>query len=138
VSFEVFLQCFEGGAPAGVPRDAVRRLFPVVEAESEPNYWSVRYNDLNSCHLGVTALPGDDTVVEALGVFRPCSDPRLWEALMEVLRLGLVVLYFPGDAPPLVASESVGAQLPASTVRSLGRPRVVQSGREIVEVVERA
>jgi hypothetical protein len=54
VSFEVFVQCFEGGEPAGVSRIAIRSLFPVVEAESEPDYWSVRYDDFNSCKVSVT------------------------------------------------------------------------------------
>jgi hypothetical protein len=138
VSFEVFLQCFEKGEPAGVPRDAIRPLFPVVEAESEPDYWCVRYDELNSCRISVTSLSSDTALVESLCVFRPCADMRLWDALTEVMRLGPVVLYFPGDAPPLVASEAASEQLPPEMIESLGRPRVVRSGQEIAEAIKHA
>jgi hypothetical protein len=138
VSFEVFLQCFERGAPSGVPRAAVRPLFPVVETESEPDHWAVRYDDVNSCHVSVTPLASDPALLQSLCVFRPCADPRLWDALFSVLRLGPAVLYFPGDDPPLVASEAAGEQLPSDMVEALGQPRVVRSGQEIVEVVQRA
>jgi hypothetical protein len=49
--------------------------------------------------------------------------------------LGPAVLYFPGDAPPLVASAAAGEQLPAGMVEALGWPRVVHSGQEIVEII---
>lgn len=136
LSFEVYLQCFDSGGPAGVPREAVRRLFPVVAAQSEPDYWHVRYDDLNSCSISIGALGTDPGVLESICVHRPCSDIRLWDALLEVMRLGHVALYFPGNSPPLVASEEAGAHLPRDMVEALGPPRTVRSGREINEIVE--
>ena len=109
-----------------------------MDAESEPNYWTVRYDNFNSCHVSVTPLPSNPALVESLCVLRPCDTPRLWESLFWVMRLGSVVLYFPGCAEPLVASELSGEQLPTNMVETLGRPRVVRSGREIVEAIERA
>jgi hypothetical protein len=135
LSFEVFVQCFENGEPAGVPRSAIRPLFPVVEADSEPDYWSIRYDDSNACHVRVTPLASDRELVESLCVFRPCGDLRLWNALLAIMRLGPGVLYFPGDAPPLVTSEAAGDHLPADMVEALGRPRVVRSPEEIVEAI---
>jgi hypothetical protein len=138
MSFEVYLQCYDCGKPAGIPRAAVRSLFPVVEAESEPNHWSVRYDELNSCHIDVTPLAADAGAIESLCVFRPCGDPRLWDGLLAVMRLGSVVLYFPGSAPPLVATEQAGSALPPDMVDAMGEPRVVRSGREIVAAIEGA
>jgi hypothetical protein len=138
MSFEVYVQCFERGEPAGLPWAAVRSLFPVDESRSEPDYWSVYYDDFNSCHIRASRLESDPQRLEALCVFRPCGDLRLWEALFAILRLGSAVLYFPGDAPPLVASEAAGEQLPAEMVEAMGRPRVVSSGEEIVEVIKNA
>ncbi|MBX6316623.1 MAG: hypothetical protein IRY99_27470 [Isosphaeraceae bacterium] len=63
MSFEVYLQCFEAGEPAGVPRATIRALFPVINADSEPDYWRVRYDDLNSCDIAVTPLPSDGELV---------------------------------------------------------------------------
>jgi hypothetical protein len=54
------------------------------------------------------------------------------------MRLGHVVLYFPGDAPPLAASKETGAHLPGDMKEALGEPRCVQSGQEIVEIIKRA
>ncbi len=136
MSFEVFIACFKGGEPAGIRRADVRTLFPVDQSRSEPDYWSVYYDDLNSCHIGVTPLDSDPGQMKALCVFRPCGDLRLWGALLAVLRLGSVVLYFPGDAPPLVASELAGKQLPAEMVEAMGQPRVVSSCDEILQIIK--
>lgn len=138
MSFEVFVQCFEGGGPAGIPLAAVRTLFPIVEAESVAGEWAVRYDELNSCRISVTRLQSNPALMEALCVWRPCVDSRLWDALFEVLRLGPAALYFPGNAAPLVASEAAGEQLPADMVEALGRPRAVRSGQEIIEAIEQA
>lgn len=137
MSFEVFLQRFEPGEPAGVPRAEIRQLFPVIDAESEPDYWSVRYDDLNSCHLSITPLPSDPARTDCLCVYRPCGDIRLWNALFTVMRLGSMVLYFPGNGPPLVANTTAGEFLPPAMVEGLGQPYLVHSGREIVEIIER-
>ena len=138
MSFEVYVHWFDRGEPAGVPRAAVRPLFPVVDAESEPDYWSVRYDDLNSCHVSITSSVSDPAAVESLCVFRPCGDPRLWDALLAVMRLGSAVLYFPGDGSPLVAGESAVGHLPAEIVQAMGRPRVIRSGREMLAAIEDA
>jgi hypothetical protein len=110
----------------------------VVEEQSEPDYWRVRYDDLNSCDVSVTLLASDPTLLASLCVFRPCGDLRLWDALLAVMRLGPVVLYFPGDSPPLVASEAASEQLPADMVEAMGQPRVVRSAQEILEAIKHA
>ncbi len=138
MSFEVFIQYFDRGGPAGVPRAAIRLLFPVVDAESEPDYWTIRYNDLNSCRIEVTPLASNPTLIESLCVFRPCDDPLLWEGLLAVMRLAPAALYFPGKAPPLVVSEAAGEHVPSDMVRAMGWPRVVCSGQEISEAIKRA
>ncbi len=138
MSFEVYVLCFQGGEPAGISRAAVRSLFPVNEARSDPDYWAVTYDQLNRCHIGVTPLESDPDQLESLYVERPCSDPRLWEALLAVLRLGPVVMLFPGCASPLVASSAAGEQLPIEMVEAHGQPRVVSSGEEILEIIEHA
>jgi hypothetical protein len=91
MGFELYLQCFASGRPAGIPRAAVRALFPVVEEESEPDYWRVRYDLTNTCTISVTA--------------------------------------------PLVASESVVADLPQELVDSMGQPRCMRSAQEILDII---
>jgi hypothetical protein len=52
--------------------------------------------------------------------------------------LGAVMLHFPADAPPLVASEVAGTHLPADMVEAMGPPRVVSSIQEILEIIKHA
>jgi hypothetical protein len=139
MSFEIYLQCFERWKPAGVPLSSVRALFPVVEGESEPDYWKVWYEEFDWCNISVTLLSTDPALVEHLCAFRPCGDMRFWEAILAVMRLGPVVLYFPGNAPPLVASELAGQQLPRDMVEAMGHePHIVQSAEEILEIIHNA
>ena len=138
MSFEVYVECYEHGKPAGVPRTAINSLFPVVEAESEPDYWSVRYDDSNSCHVHVSPLASDPSSIKSLCVLRPCDDPRLWDALFAVMQLGAMVLYFPGCFAPLVGFAAAGEHFPADMTEALGRPCVVTSGRDIFDTMERS
>jgi hypothetical protein len=80
----------------------------------------------------------DDSLIHHLSVERPCGDRRLWDSLAAVLKLGSVVLYFPGGPSPLVAAESVIADLPPDMVESLGTPVRVGSGDEILRHIEAA
>ena len=47
--------------------------------------------------------------------------------------LGNVVLYFPGDSPPLVRGESVAQHLPSEMVEAVGDPVRVSNAAEILE-----
>ena len=71
-------------------------FFPVDEASSEPDYWRLRYDGLNSCDIGVNPLGTDATKLAGLYVDRPCRDLRLWDVLFAILNMGGVVLFFPG------------------------------------------
>ena len=70
-------------------------------------------------------------------VERPCSDVRLWEALMTVLRMGAVVIFWPGG-PPVVA-ENVDSsrlpRLPKDMTDSIGPAKLVRSADELVRLV---
>ncbi len=99
MSLNVSLKCSGGGEPAGLPRASVRALFPVDPA-SERDNWRVRYDDANSCEMAVVPHASGAESVGSLCVHRPCGDERLWDALPEVLRLGPVVLRFPGRSWP--------------------------------------
>jgi hypothetical protein len=63
---------------------------------------------------------------------------RLWGSKYKVVSMSNVVLYFPGNAPPLIANESVANHLPEDMIDSLGRPLLVRSGAEIVDVIQQS
>jgi hypothetical protein len=133
MSFDLYFQPVVHGEPLQIPRADLRSLFPVVENESEPDCWNIRYDSLNNCHIGVTTLPSANDVVSSFYVERPCADPRFWEALFRILNWGPIVLYFPGG-PPIVASDEAGAALPGDVIASLGEPRCVHSAAEIRKI----
>jgi hypothetical protein len=138
VSFEVCLQSCDLSKPSWVSRKVLRDLFPVVDAESDLNWWQVRYDDVEQCDICVSPLQSDPSRVRSLTVFRPCGDMRLWEAILEIMRIGPMVLYFPGDAPLLVTSTAAGELLPVEMVEAKGQLRVVSSAQEILEIIRNA
>jgi hypothetical protein len=135
MGFDVFLQCFGESQHAGISRDAVRSLFPVIEAESKPDLWRVRYDPGNSSLVGVTPLDSDPLRLKSLYVERPCGDLRLWEALLAILHMGSVVMFWPGG-PPVVSHVSLAANLPADMTEALGPVRTFQSAGELLRAVQ--
>jgi hypothetical protein len=133
MSFDVYLQ-WVGGEPLGIPRAAVRALFPIVEENSEPDYWSVWYNRKDWCKISVTAAKSDRELITSLSVNRPCGDVRFWESILAILRMSPVILYWPGGGP-LVGNKSVAENFSAEIAESLGRPKCVGSAREIMDAI---
>jgi len=134
MGFEVYVRCFGKSERMGISRAAVRSLFPVMEEESEPDHWRVRYDDKNSCDIGVTAVTSDKEMLKSLFVDRPCGDLRLWEALISLLRMGSVVIFWPGG-PPIVFDDVVASCLPNDMTDAIGPARSVCSAEELLRMV---
>ena len=135
MGFEVFLQCFGASEQSGISRAAVRSLFPIVEAESKPDYWRVRFDDLNTCHISVKPLPSDRAMLKSLCVERPCGDLRFWQSLLAILRMGSVVIFWPGG-PPIVANDTLAANLPEGMASAMGPARTVASAEQLLRLVQ--
>ena len=129
MGFEIYVQCFAKTAELGLSLATVRERFPVLAEQSELNYWRVRFDATNSCDVGITPLESDSTRLKSLYVNRPCAHPELWNALVFLLQLGHVVIFWPGG-PPVVWDADVAKQLPKDVVESLGAPRFVRSGED--------
>jgi hypothetical protein len=138
MSFDVFVQSFENGEFAGLPRERVREIFGNHLVETEPNFWRLQYDEANTCGLYLASHGADTSMVAGFTVNRPCGDERLWNALASILTLGNVVLYFPGGRAPLVARGGAAQHLPPEMLNSLGQPKVVTSGREIQHEIQSA
>jgi hypothetical protein len=134
MSFDLYFQPAVHGKPLDISRTQLRSLFPVIEKESEPDYWKIEYDSRNTCHIGLTGSPSANDLLASFYVERPCGDSRLWEALFRILNCGAVVLYFPGG-PPIAASDEVMAALAKGTAGSLGELRCVRSAAEICEII---
>jgi hypothetical protein len=133
MSFDVYLQCF-AGKRLGIPRAAIHSLFPILEEKSEPDYWCVFYDRTDSCSISVTSAESDSERITFLSLNRPCADLRFWESVLAILRMGSVILYWPGGGP-LMAGGSDRADLPPEIVKSLGQPALVNSAREIIDAI---
>jgi hypothetical protein len=131
MGFELYVQCFGETERIGIPRAAVRSLFPVIEEQSKPDYWRVEYDGRNSCDIGVTDIPGQPQRLKGFYIDRPCADRRLWDARMTVLRMGTVFIFWPGG-PPVVAESGNVPQLPKDITDSLGPGRSVRSADELL------
>jgi hypothetical protein len=136
MSFEVYLQSFNYGDFAGLPRQSVRAAFGAYLTETDLNYWRVHYDEENWCTVGLSADAAHPEFVHGLAVHRPCADRRLWDALAAILGLGNNVLYFPDCRAPLVARTSAIDHLPSDLIEALGRPVVVLTGEQIQHEVE--
>ena len=135
MGFEVYVQCFGESERTGISRTVVRSLFPIIAEESEPDFWRVHYDDKNACHIGVVALPSDKNMLKSLCVERPCADARLWEALIAVLRMGSVVMSWPGS-PPVVSDDAVASNLPEGMTRVIGPARSICSAEGLLRLLQ--
>jgi hypothetical protein len=134
MGFEIYVQCFGETLRRGLSRACLRALFPIIEEKSEPDFWHVRYDVKNSCHIGITPLAPAKDRIQSLYVDRPCPDPLLWVALFSLLCMGSVVVYWPGG-PPVVSPSAMIAALPQSMLSAIGPPRVVHSASEISDLL---
>ena len=138
MSFDLFVQCFENGEPAGIPLDAVRNAFGAALSEPETSFWSLSFGVGESCCLSLSPLPGFSSQVHNITVERPCSNMRLWQGLTQLLAHRHTVLYFPGCSGPLLSSSSAALHLPHDMLEALGEPILVSSGQDILRCVESA
>lgn len=135
MGFEIFVQSFSEGVPAGISREQLRSAFDPHLTEAELGLWVVRYDDENWCDLYLSVDKTAPDLVDGFMVSRPCSDPRLWDSLASILRVENAVLFWPDGPAPVVGDSSAVAHLPSELVEVLGEPVVVSSGQDIVNLI---
>ena len=102
------------------------RCFRWSTQSSKADSWRIRYDEQNSCMMFVNP---DGELLDCICVNRPCGVKQFWDAVFQVMRLGNVVLYFPGCPYPLVANESArGSFANGHGEGGLGRPDVYRLG----------
>jgi hypothetical protein len=138
MSFEIYVQCFQNGKPAGIPRDFLRRVFAGYLYEQQENYWLVEYGPHDSCNLALSPLDNARDQIHYVTVERPCKDVRLWQSLVLLLGHKNTVLFFPGSGGPLLLRAAVADHLPLDMLDSLGKPHVISDGPDIVRYIENA
>lgn len=134
MGFELFVDSYRDGVPAGIARTAVWSAFAGFVSEIDSRCWHVRYDGQNSCHLYLSEDKMDPGKITGFMVSRPCGDDRLWTALASILQLGAVVLHFEGRAA-LVSDPSNAAHLPEVMIEVFGAPRCISTGSEILDAI---
>ncbi len=135
MSFEAFVYCFKDGEPVGVSSQAVRETFGPYLSEGGAFDWQLCYDEANCCDVMLSRNDSDKALLRGFTVFRPCGDIRFWDAMANVLRLGNLVLLFPADCPPLIADVKVATHLPPGMIESMGQPKCITSGNEILNIL---
>ena len=136
MSFELFLQRFSGGEPAGFAPADVREAFGDALSELEEDFWQVDYGDGQSSDLFVSQLDDNPKLFHNISVHRPCAHPRLYQALWALLDHSGSCLYFPGDCAPLSRDPGIASHLPPDMLEDLGQPIQLRSAGEILAAIE--
>jgi hypothetical protein len=138
VSFDLYIQSFENGEPAGISRSAIRNAFRGALSEAEQDYWQLTYGPNESCALMLSPLAHLAEQIHNITVAGPCSNHLLWQSIAELLAVGNTVLYFPGGRGPLLLHPAVASHLPEAMLAALGQPIVVGSGADIAHQISAA
>jgi hypothetical protein len=134
MSFDLFVGCFRDGEKATFPRSLVdEHLGPYVTAR-HPGCLTLTFDARSESYLYVD----EARAIYGFCVNRPCASSKLYEALLSLLRSDNLVLYMPGNCPPLIANRSVGGHLPKDMVDSLGTPVILSSSDEIPKRIQEA
>jgi hypothetical protein len=132
MSFDVYVQTFELGQPSGLSRACIRKTFSPYLSELAQNHWQLMFGPNDFCSLYLKTVTGMPEQIHSITVDRPCADPRLWQGLARLLRLGNTILYFPGCKGPLMHNLNSAGHVPAGMLDALGKPIIVTNGAEIV------
>ena len=138
MSFDLYLQSFWNGEPAGIPRNLIRETFGNALSETEADWWRLSFGPSDSCNLVLSALDNDPQSIHNITVERPCRDQLLWDGLARLLGSGQSVIYFPGCSGPLVVDTAVTAHMPPAMLDALGQPILVRGGQDILRCVAAA
>jgi hypothetical protein len=140
MGFEVHILGFEDGGPAWLPIQRIRDAFGTHVADSDsPVYaWRLSYPD-EPHQNGVTLMQHatDASLLQGFTVDRPGADIRMWDALASILASGPFAFVF-GSHPPLIGNSEVVQHLPPDMIGSMGRPRLVRNGQEILHEIRTA
>ena len=135
MSFQLYVQSFAAGKPAGFTRDAIRDAFGGVLVELEDDYWQADFGAAGRSDLFLSFLEDGSGRIHSLSIDHPSRDDRLWQGIWALLGLPGTVFHFPGSAAPLVRAPGADAELPPGMFQALGQPIAICGIQEIFDAV---
>jgi hypothetical protein len=134
MSFDLFVGCFRNGNKATFRRSLVDEYLGPYVTERHPGCLTLTFDARSQSYLYVEDTPA----IDGFSINRPCTSSKLYEALLSLLRRENLVLYMPGNCPPLIANPAVTPHLPKTMVDSMGPPVMLSSSNEIPKRIEEA
>jgi len=134
MGFEVYVAWSEHGEPCTVAFAQLEALFAgAIRSRSTSDHgtaWTLDYEGARCEAL----VQGHGSTVSCVSIDRPVAAVELWETLIQAMRLGHGVCFWPGNAYA-IATEEDRAHLPLDMLGD-GDPAVVTSGLDLRAVVE--
>ena len=134
MSFDLFFGCFDAGQKATFPRLSLEQHFGPFVSRREPACITVDFGPEGISYLYCE----DKDRIEGFSINRPTDAPALYQAIFDLLRTEPLVLFMPGECPPLIGSAATATHIPADMIRALGNPVVLGSPSEVLDWIHRA
>ena len=77
----------------------------------------------------------DNEPLKGLMVSRPAGEMRLWEALLTVLQMGQIIIFWPGS-PPLIAIGTDTSNFPEGMREGLGEPVRISQPEQFLDLLK--
>jgi hypothetical protein len=140
VSFDVYVQYFAAGQPAGIDEARVRGAFAEARIEDvDDDYWILHFDDDDATtDLFLGPHPLDPARVHGVSLHRPARAQALWDGIWRLLDAPGAVFHFPGVHAPLVRDPGAAAALPPDLRAALGAPVQAQSAQALLDALDLA
>ena len=125
MSIEYYIEGFLHESHKGIDINRVIHCFQPTIEEAEDSFYTLNYDELNSCEMSLSIEQGE---VTSICIHNPCDHERLDQDIIQLLRVGPYVLFAPDGNALIVGSEEIRKSVPADMVEELGQPIVVEAG----------
>ena len=126
MSTEIYGSRFRSGEIVGIDLSAFVRAFAGMIVLQEEGALGLGLESSGEVKTWVSVKRSEEEVT-SFAVLRPVDDPRLYGALLELLRQEGVVVYAP-ESPPVIGCTESEKHLPEDMSSALGPGVVVESG----------
>src|SRR5262245_49879616 len=103
MGIEAFVWIYRDGEPASLPFLDVIGAFGDAAREWHPEFGRLRLeftSEIDSCDVFCGKYAMQTGRVKSLLIDRPIGNPALWEAVLKIMSLGHVLLFFSDDTTP--------------------------------------
>ena len=131
---EAIVWIFRDGEPASLQFSDVIGAFGEAVHDWDPvsGRLHVEYDsEIDSCDIFCGKDAMETGRVRSLLIDRPVANPRMWEAVLKIMSLGHVLLFFSYDTTPRFWDIASVSHFPDDLIASLGIPVRVRTPQDI-------